>query len=151
MNSQKGDSIFWMVVIVALVAYSLWTMKHGAPVVTLPSSQNPSGTSNPISINTPTESGALSYSDAITKYGGARIQLDSNCQASPSSMTFKNYINIMIDNRAAVDRNISIGSVNAIVPAYGFKIILISSPTVPAKLYLDCGSSQNVAEILIQP
>lgn len=148
MRNQKGDSIFWVVVIVALVAYGLWTMKREAPAT----SNTPVSNSNsqPISINTPAEGGTLSYAEAIAEYGGARIQLDANCQASPSSMTFKNNVYIMIDNRAGVERKVSLGAVSAAVPAYGFKIVLVSSPSVPAKLYLNCGSSKNVAAILIQ-
>jgi len=55
----------------------------------------------------------------------------------------------MIDNRAPVARTVKVGSTFPI-KAYGFKIVNLSSATLPATWYVDCDSSQNVATILIQ-
>jgi len=91
----------------------------------------------------------LSYQEALVKYKDARIQLDKTCQASPDKMTFKNGTNIMIDNRAAVSRTVKVGSTFTIKP-YGFKIVRLSSDTIPATWLVDCDGSQNVSTILIQ-
>ena len=92
---------------------------------------------------------AMSYAEALTKYKDRRIQFDQACQATPNSMTFKNGTTIMLDNRASVARNINInGPVS--IKAYGFKIITLSSNTLPKTILVDCGTGQNVATILIQ-
>ena len=91
----------------------------------------------------------LSYEHALTQYIDKRIQFDSRCQATPSQVTYKNGTSIMLDNRASVARTIKIGSLVSI-PAYGFKIIQISSDTLPATWLVDCGTSQNVATVIVQ-
>ena len=55
----------------------------------------------------------------------------------------------MIDNRSGTARTVRVSS-NYSIPAYGFKIVKLSSPTTPAIWYIDCDKSQNVATILIQ-
>ncbi len=93
----------------------------------------------------------ISYNDAFIKYKDARIQLDKTCQAIPSNPTFKNNTNIMIDNRSPVARTVKISSVfNLNIKAWGFKIIKLSSLTLPVAWLVDCDESQNVATILIQ-
>ncbi len=101
------------------------------------------------SVNASSPAATLSYQQALVKYKDARIQLDKTCQASPNNATYKNNTSIMIDNRAPVARTVKVGSVFSI-KAYGFKIVKLSSATLPATWLVDCGSSQNVATILIQ-
>ena len=93
----------------------------------------------------------ISYTDALVKYADARLQLDTNCQAlaSPANLVFKNNSLLMVDNRAPVARTVHIGSVFTI-KAYGFKIIELSSATLPATFLVDCGTSQNVATISLE-
>jgi hypothetical protein len=91
----------------------------------------------------------LSYEHALAQYVDKRIQFDSRCQATPSQVTYKNGTSIMLDNRASVARTIKIGNL-VVIPAYGFKIIQISSATLPATWLVDCGSSQNVATLVVQ-
>jgi Tfp pilus assembly protein PilX len=91
----------------------------------------------------------LSYQQALVKYKDARIQLDKTCQASPDKMTFKDGTTIMIDNRAPVARTVKVGSTFSI-KAYGFKLVKLTSGTVPTTWYVDCDGSQNVSTILIQ-
>lgn len=102
------------------------------------------------SVNTSApQSATLSYQQALVKYADARIQIDSTCQVSPNNVTYKNGTNIMLDNRSAVTRTIKLGSTYTIKP-YGFKIVRLSSSTLPSTLLMDCDSSQNVATVLIQ-
>ncbi len=91
----------------------------------------------------------LSYQDAVNKYANTRIQFDDACHATPTNMTYKSGTSIMLDNRAGVSRKIRVGSVYT-VPAYDFKIVKVSSTVLPATWLVDCGTSQNVATILIQ-
>lgn len=101
------------------------------------------------SVNATTPVATLSYQQALVKYKDARIQLDNTCQASPDKMTFKNGTSIMIDNRAPVARTVKVGSTFSI-KAYGFKIVKLSSDTIPTTWLVDCDGSQNVSTILIQ-
>lgn len=93
--------------------------------------------------------GSLTYAEALDMYKDRRIQLDDECQAFPNNITYKQNTDIMIDNRSGVSRQVSVGSTIA-VPAYGFKIVNISSVSLPQVIYIDCNESQNVATILIQ-
>lgn len=101
----------------------------------------------PVLTTTPAVS--LSYQQALIKYKDRRIQLDKNCQAFPNNVTYKNGTSIMIDNRAGVARTLNInGPVS--IKAYGFKIVTLSSSTLPKTILVDCGAGQNVATILLQ-
>jgi hypothetical protein len=92
---------------------------------------------------------SLSYAQALIDYKGARLQLDKTCQASPNNMTFKNGASMMLDNRSPVTRTVKVGSTYTIKP-YGFRIIKLSSSTVPVTYLVDCDQSQNVSTILLQ-
>jgi hypothetical protein len=91
----------------------------------------------------------LSYATALALYKDKRIQLDQACIATPNNLTFKNNTKIMIDNRSDQTRAVKVGSTMSIKP-WGFKIVTLSSATLPATWLVDCGASQNVATILIQ-
>lgn len=91
----------------------------------------------------------LSYTDALVQYKDARLQLDKDCRADLTNSTFKNNSSIMIDNRSDKPRNVKVGSVFPIKP-WGFKIVKLSSSTLPTIWYVDCDNSQNVATISIQ-
>lgn len=95
----------------------------------------------------------MSYQKALETYKGSlRLQLSGAdfCQVSPNNVMYKNGTSIMIDNRSSITRNIKIGSTSYSIPGYGFKIVRLSSATLPATLLMDCGTQQNIAKILLQ-
>ncbi len=92
---------------------------------------------------------SISYQNALIKYKDHRIQLGQDCQATPTNVTYKNGTSIMIDNRSNVARTVKVGS-NYTIAAWSFKIVNITSSTLPATWLVDCGAQQNVATILIQ-
>ena len=140
--------LFELIIVLILVGFGLWALKKNPVIVPVANdNQIMSPTNGTVNTNTPTA--LLSYAQALTQYKDARIQLDQNCRASPNNITYKDNTNIMIDNRAAVARVVKVGSVFT-VSAYGFKIVRLTSATLPATWYVDCDSSQNVATILIQ-
>ena len=155
MDDTKNKNL-WIslaVILVIVAGLILWSMLKSTPA-SAPAPVEQDSTTTPdttTSGNTNTNSPAasISYTNALVKYKDARLQIDKACQASPDKMTFKNNSYMMIDNRAPVSRTIKIGSVYS-VGAYGFKIIKLSSATLPATWYVDCDKSQNVATILIQ-
>lgn len=145
-----------LIVVVALVGFGLWSLsKNPAPVANnitpklIGDSPQSTEDTSVGSVNTGSSAASISYANALVKYKDARIQLDQNCQAHPNNVTYKNNTDIMIDNRASVARTVKVGSSFGI-KAWGFKIVKLSSATLPATWYVDCGGSQNVATILIQ-
>ena len=92
----------------------------------------------------------LAYSEVVKQYVGRQIQFDANCQAIPTQTTFKNGTSVMFDNRSGDARTIKIGDVSYVFPGYGYKILTLSSSTLPKTLNLNCGSAVNVGSILLQ-
>lgn len=95
---------------------------------------------------------SMSYQNALTLYkDNKRIQIsgDSFCQVSPNNVMYKNGTSVMIDNRSSKTRTIKIGTTYTI-EAYGFRIVKLSSGTLPATILMDCDKQQNVAKILLQ-
>lgn len=152
MENKKNTNLLIGVGVVLIIVAVVWSMRS--------STKSPADQANDVEIVIPTEDltegsvnanpvAPLTYAQALAKYKDARIQLGENCQASPNNVTYKNNTSIMIDNRAPVSRTVKVGSAYN-VKAWGFKIIKLSSATLPATWYVDCDKSQNVATILIQ-
>ena len=92
----------------------------------------------------------ISYAKALVTYADRRIQLDANCQATPNKVTYKDNTGIMIDNRSAKTRTITVGTTFTIKP-YGFKIVVLPDVYLKAKtVYVNCDKEKNVATILVQ-
>jgi hypothetical protein len=107
------------------------------------------------SANLPATSGVapvtMSYQTALSTYANRRLQFDKNCQATPNTVTYKSNTNIMLDNRSPESRTIRLGGLgNVTVKGYGFKIVNLTTATLPVTLSIDCGASQNVATVLMQ-
>jgi hypothetical protein len=93
---------------------------------------------------------ALSYGDAVTKYGNLRIQFNPSCQAYPNQIAVANPVTIMLDNRSDSTQIISVAGGSYIVSSYNYVIITINQKTLPVNLFINCNSSVNVAEIFLQ-
>jgi hypothetical protein len=153
-NKNKNAWMWGGVIILAIIIVWAVTARNNssAPSITTGNEQTTTDSSEDTtegSVNVGSAAATLSYKDALVKYAKARLQLDTTCQGSPSSMTFKNGSMLMVDNRSAISRTVKVGSTFTIKP-WGFKIIKLSSSTLPATLLVDCGASQNVATILLQ-
>ena len=152
----KDTKIFVeLVVVIGLVGFGLWSLKQNpisvvdiSPEVNSVENAGSSNSNVKTNVKAPTAA-TMSYANALAQYKDARIQLDEECRATPTYATFKNNASIMIDNRSAVPRTVRLGSVFN-MKAWDFKIVKLSSTTLPATWYMDCGTSQNVASILIQ-
>ena len=94
---------------------------------------------------------SMSYADALVKYKDYRIQLGegSICTATPRNVTYKNGSTIMLDNRSAISRSVTVGGTYSI-GAYDFALVKLASNKTPETFYVDCNNQQNVATILIQ-
>lgn len=93
----------------------------------------------------------LSYNQALDKYGSTtRIQFGMYCDATPNRMVIKTGTTIMLDNRAGEARTISLDTNKYLLAGYGFKLVSLTS-TVPTRtIIIDCGSAQNVGQIIVQ-
>ncbi len=150
MQNKNSNTIVWIVVILVLIigAYFLFRNKADVAPVTNDTVSESTEDTTEGSENVASTS-ALSYTDAVAKYGDKRIQLNSACQAMPNNVTYKAGTSIMIDNRSPQTAKVRLGGVFSIKP-YGFKIVKLSSANLPATYYIDCGTSQNVATVLVQ-
>lgn len=90
------------------------------------------------------------YDQILKEYDGRQIQFDERCQAIPNNLTYKNGTQVMFDNRSGDARWISVGGAEYYLSGYGYKILTLSSKTLPKTLYLNCGSAVNVGQILLQ-
>jgi cytoskeletal protein RodZ len=158
-NKNRNLWIWIVVVVIVLIGVVMWATNSSAPTVTNNNTPTADQTNalevqstedlsiGSVDVGAPAAS--LSYSQALVKYKDARLQLDKVCQASPDKMTFKNNALLMVDNRAPVARTVRVGSVFPI-KAYGFKIVKLTSTTLPVTWKVDCDASQNVSSILIE-
>ena len=142
---MKENPVVVLVIVLVLAAYGLWLMKNPAVPPTLDEKGMITGPD--IKINTPVLK--TSYEQALEIYKDYRIQFGENCRATPSNVSYKNGTNIMLDNRSAYNRAIRVGSVYT-VNSYDFKIVKLSSASLPATWFVDCDNFQNVATILLQ-
>lgn len=159
MENNKQTNLYYIlgaVLFVAIIAAMLWSVRKDTSglvgnldqntnqAITLPTEDVSAG-----SVNVAKKTPSIGYAEALIKYKDARIQLDTLCRAFPNYATYKNNTSIMIDNRAPLSRVVKIDS-NYSVKAYSFKIIKLSSATLPITWLVDCDKYENVATILLQ-
>lgn len=89
---------------------------------------------------------ALTYTQAVAKYKGKTIQFTADCQASPDRQVFKKGTSIMLDNRAPKALTVKVGS-SYTLGKYAFRIITLNST---GTFLVDCGTSQNVATVIVE-
>ncbi len=93
---------------------------------------------------------SISYKNALIKYADRRIQLNPTCQATPTNVTYKDNIGIMIDNRSPQTRTVKVGTTFTIKP-WGFKIVVLPDVYLKSKtLMVNCDKLKNIATILVQ-
>jgi hypothetical protein len=166
---MKKQYLWGAVAVAAVIA--LWAVSQDNGSVkeivdnlnpSLDGSRSPSPSGSPSVSGTPTVSAkatvkttpkvgaAVTYSQLLPQYEGKRIQFDALCQASPRSATFNNNTSIMLDNRSGDARIISVGGVQHSLAGFGYKIVKLSSATLPKTLSINCGAAVNVGTILLQ-
>ncbi|MEK7506554.1 MAG: hypothetical protein AAB566_00670 [Patescibacteria group bacterium] len=101
-------------------------------------------------VATPGPTPSQPYSQLVKEYEGRRIQFDDRCQAIPKDPTYKNGTAIMLDNRSAQVRVVTVGGVQYSLAGYGYRLLSLSSPSLPKELSISCGLVLNVGRILLQ-
>jgi hypothetical protein len=92
----------------------------------------------------------MSYGDAVVYYGNNRIQFGSSCEAIPNRMAVANPVTLMLDNRSAGPQKIVIAGKTYNVADYNYVVVTIKEKTLPVHLFVNCNSSVNVAEIILE-
>lgn len=156
---KKNQKTIWAIIIVVVVALVIFFISRdkGSVNIETPVTENTQTTETTNGVTGQTTSknktitpvSSTSYENALAQYRDRRIQLGTDCQATPSNVTYKNGTSIMVDNRSTETRTVRVGSNYTIAP-WSFKIINLTSSTIPATWLVDCGAQQNVATILIQ-
>jgi hypothetical protein len=163
MNNNKSMWI-WTVVVVVVLGLIIWGVSRRGDEVqeavnnndvvatsTASSTDNNNGTQTGV-----TGSGStLSFTQAVKLYASSRIQFTSpqpvnSCQAFPGKVTYKNGTNVMLDNRTAKTLSLRFDNNTHVLPAYSFKVVKVSSATLPHTYTVDCNTNQNVATIEVQ-
>ena len=150
-----------MVIIIAGVAYFQLGKAPVLPYIGYNRTVSPSPKASPTKLvskatTTPlssVNSGVLptsSYTDLVKQYSDRRIQFDEKCQTTPAITTFKNNTSILLDNRSSWSRAVSVGGVKYQLSGYGYKVVTLSSSSLPKELSLDCENLYNVGKILLQ-
>jgi len=151
----------WWVVLVVIVIGAWWAYSNKVPSLSsLPglgglnqSSPTPVAGTTAKSVakkSTATPAPSGNYTALVKEYEGRRIQFDERCQVTPQSPTYKNGTSVMLDNRSASARAIMVGGTKYDLIAYGYRIVTLSSPSLPKEMAVSCGSSGNVGKILLQ-
>ncbi len=137
-----------VLVVLLIVGFAGRQESTGPEGTASPTATPASGAAKPKSTGGATST--LSYGDALRLYGSFRMQFDALCQAIPNNMTLKNGQSVMFDNRSGDPRTIRVGSVAYNLAGYGFRVVPMTSRTLPQTLVVDCGGAQNVGQIVIQ-
>ncbi|MBL8031227.1 MAG: hypothetical protein JNK33_02805 [Candidatus Doudnabacteria bacterium] len=116
------------------------------PAATVSENKVPAAPSTEKSVSQPS-SAKLPYAEAVKRYGAQRVQFNGQCQATPTGNIYKVGLELMLDNRADVERLINFSGKAYRIPAYDYTVVKLTTPGI---IYVDCGSSQNVAKITVQ-
>lgn len=151
--------IVWVVVLAALALAVYIIMKKPADQwdsqIEAITSPTPAPSSKVIKRTTAKPAGGFSgqtmpYSQLVAEYADRRIQFDERCQSIPGNPTYKNGTSVMFDNRSGDARYIKIGDATYLFGGYDYKILTLSSPTLPKTLSMNCGAAINIGGILLQ-
>jgi hypothetical protein len=153
----------WYVIAVLAVLVGVTILVRGRqepPVVLESASPTPVMTPEPtptptpkrtVRRRTPTPVPTPSYNEVAEQYASNRIQFDVYCHVFPEESTFLVGTEVMLDNRSPDDRVVSIGSEEHGLRSYGWKVVTMTAPELPATLAIGCGGSRNVGKITVDP
>lgn len=147
---KNNKTWIWLIVALIVVAVVIFFVSKNKQTVNPVTTEPPESVQDIGAQDTGIGAAPISYTNALIKYADKRIQLDTNCQAIPNNVTYKDNTGIMIDNRSPNTRAVKVGITFTIKP-WGFKIVTLPDIYLKTKtLLIDCDNYQNVATILIQ-
>lgn len=153
---MKNKLIILVVVIVAVIAVYFWVSKgpklgdfiSSSPTPT--ASPAPAGKAPAAKKSTDTAAPLGDYTTLVKQYEGRRIQFDDRCQPVPLSPTYKSGTSIMLDNRSSQARVVKVGDTSYSLSGFGYRIITLTSTSLPKEYAVSCGSAGKVGQILLQ-
>lgn len=89
---------------------------------------------------------ALSYGDFIKTFGERRIQFDDACRATPLNSSFMVGDRLILDNRSDKVQAVKFVDDLYALPPYHVRVFELKRQGI---FYIDCGSSKNVAEVIV--
>jgi hypothetical protein len=92
---------------------------------------------------------ALPYTSAFTKYAGRRIEFNSRCTMTPSSVSFKKGTKVMLDNRGSAVNTIVVGDQLYRIQGYNFSFITLSAESLPSTLVVSCGGNTRAGTVTV--
>jgi hypothetical protein len=154
--------IWYIIAVLAvLVVVTIVVRGHRAPIALQSPSPTPTPEVTPLPA-TPTPKTVIrprasvtppvpTYAEVAQQYTGRRIQFDVYCQVFPIENTFIDGTDVLLDNRSPDDRVVAIGGVQHGLRGYGWKVVTMTAPELPATLAIDCGTAKNVGKVVIEP
>lgn len=157
---ERNKKLWIGIIVVIILLVIFWAMnksfapapetgRGGAPLFSANPATLPTEDISPGSINLNAKKPTISYEDALAKYSNTLLYIDEGCKVSPANLTVKNNTDIMIDNRTSAIQVVKVGMMFPI-KANSFKLVKLSSATLPATWLMDCGKMTKVASILIE-
>ena len=151
----KGNKIFWVVIAIVIVRGIVFLNSRQttvAPTTNTNTNTAPTEITNKPETKptTPTKVPAGSYQEMVKKYEGRRIQINDACQATPSSQTFKNGTQVMFDNRGSKAIKLTVDGVSYPTSAYTYRLIPLTSKTLPHSVIINCNGQNNIAQFNLQ-
>lgn len=151
LKKLKGRNLWYVVGVVVVAAGVIWVLSGRTLDVPGEPAEQSGGKATPAPGGGTTLPQSYLEAAAYHDSKGTRFQFDQYCQAIPKESSVKNGSTIMLDNRSGDARTISVGGVAYNLAGYGWRIVRASAPTVPTKIYFNCGSAVNVGTINLQP
>lgn len=149
--TKKTWVLVGVFVLIALFGLFFIKQKQGITPEPVSDSVNLQPSSTPVATKKPSAvTQSQTYTQLVKEYEGRRIQFDINCQAVPASSAYRSGTKIMFDNRSGDARTITVGGVQYNLSGYGYKILTLSSQTLPKTVLLSCGAAVNVGQVLLQ-
>lgn len=153
----------WIVVIVVAIVAGAWWLNRDSSNLSLSpdtsTSPTPVGaTKTPAGSKTvsrtvtptPTVTSNLSYTQLVAQYGSNRIQFDQDCKGQPGSMVLKNGAGVLLDNRSNKTQVITLNGVSYTLVPYGYRVVTVSSSSLPKAVGVSCNDSINSGMINLQ-
>ena len=154
---MSNKKLIWLVVVVVVLAIVFIGMRKGSTINSgVTPTPNPSTTpkvsstpvvKKPVATATPLLG---SYSQLVLEYGDRRVQFNNSCYMLPATPTFKNGSKIMFDNRSSDTRTITIDGTAYTFAGYGYRVVTLTSATLPRTISINCGSLVNAGQITLQ-
>lgn len=150
----------WIVIIIIVIIAGAWWFTGGSSNLAL----SPDASTSPTAVAGATKTPAVakkgtpvpvatssqSYSQLVAQYGSNRIQFNQDCQASPSSMALKTGTSILLDNRSNKTQVISLNGAEYTLVPYGYRIVTVSSASLPKTIGVSCNGTVNTGTINLQ-